>query len=884
MGEVYRARDTRLDRTVAVKVLPPHLTANPEIRAAFRARFEREARAVSSLNHPHICTLHDIGEQDGVDYLVMEYLEGETLAARLARGPLPLEQALKWAIEMADALAAAHRQGVFHRDLKPANVMLLKSGTKLLDFGLAKLRAKEAAVVDVSQLPTEADGLTGKGAILGTLQYMVPEQLESKDADARTDIFAFGAVLYEMVTGRKAFPSRSHASLIASIMQNDPPPITEGVAPGAVDRVVKVCLAKDPDDRWQSARDLLRELERIAAGEAAPRRSEAPAAPLPEAPPKGRKRQLAPWAVAALAVMVAAGALVSVRRQGPAPPADTVRFLVEPPENAVFRGLGPVSDFLAISPDGRKLAFVVMQAGRRSLWVQPLSSLDAKPLAGTEGAESPFWSADSRFLGFFAEGKVKKVEATGGPAQTICDSPGRLVSATWGRDGVILISTWGESGGTYRVLASGGKPEQVGKGLVWSWPQMLPDGRRFLHLAVDEKTHTFQARVASLGSDQVIALVQARSKTLFAPPIEPGRPAHLLFLREGTLVAQPFDEERQRVVGEAVPLVDQILNISTTGSATFWVSESGVLAYQSGAQVSRLVWFDRNGRELGAAGTPTGAVSGLRVSPDGQRVAVSESDAQRKATDIWIYESQQVRTRVTSDPGAELMPLWSPDGRGMALTYSPGAGPPPKLRVKTAWGMPGIGEPVAEQEGVQWPLDWSPDGRFLVYFTVSPKRGLGDRDIWIVPVQGERKPIALLATTFDEGDGAISPDGRWLAFASDESGQYELYIQPLDTSATPKLTGERKQVSTSGGVTPRWRRDGKELFYISGDGHLMAVGAKLGASAEFGAPRALFRAHGIDYGAAPDGQRFVMDPNAVAGARKPVTVVLNWQAEMRARR
>jgi Tol biopolymer transport system component len=349
-------------------------------------------------------------------------------------------------------------------------------------------------------------------------------------------------------------------------------------------------------------------------------------------------------------------------------------------------------------------------------------------------------------------------------------------------------------------------------------------------------------------------------------------------------VAQPFDEEKQRVVGEAVPLVEQILNVGTTGAAAFWVSESGVLAHQSGVQASRLVWFDRNGRELGVAGTPTGPVLGLRVSPDGQRVAVFETDAQRKSTDIWIYESRQVRTRVTSDPGAELAPLWSPDGRGMALSYALGAGPPPKLRLKTAWGAPGIGEPVAEQEGVQWPLDWSPDGRFILYYTVSPKRGLGDRDLWIVPVQGERKPVALAATNFDEGDGAISPDGRWLVFGSDESGQNELYVQSLDTSGTPKLTGEKKQVSTSGGVTPRWRRDGKELFYISSDGHLMAMAVKPGASAEFGAPQTLFRAHGIEYDAAPDGQRFVMDPNAVVGARRPVTVVLNWQAELRARR
>jgi len=865
MGEVYRARDTRLDRIVAIKVLPTHLADRSELRE----RFEREARVVASLNHPHICTLFDIGQQDGIDFLVMEYLEGETLSQRLVKGPLPLDQVLQYAIEISDALDKAHRKGVTHRDLKPGNIMLTKSGTKLLDFGLAKLKQDVApAGAQLSQLPTMNDPLTAQGAIVGTLQYMAPEQLEGKEVDARTDIFAFGAVVYEMATGKRAFEGKTQASVIGAIMSCDPVPMSslQPMTPPALDRVVKTCLAKEPDQRWQTATDLCREVTWIAEG------SSQAAMPVPVAARRKIRERLA-WAISALAILVAAvtSSLLYFSPK-PAQP-ETVRLSLSTPDTS------SPADF-ALSPDGHRLAFVARDtSGRDLLWVRPLDSLAAQPLLGTEEALNPFWSPDSRFLGFFAQGKLKKIAVSGGRPETLCDAAsGR--GGSWNQEDVILFAP-SPSAGLYRVSAAGGETKTVtdldtSKETSHRWPQFLPDGRHFLYFGQSARVPGIF--VGSLDSKQTKHIADTPFGGRYLPP------GFLLFIRGGALIAQPFAITRLELTGDGVHVAEQVALGNSTGQAAFSVSESGALAYRSGGLAGingRLAWFDRQGKQLGFLGQLTGYyLLDPELSPDGKRVAVGGTDPQSGNGDIWLLDTAEgVATRFTFDPALDKFPVWSPDGSRIAF-YSNRNGPY-NLFQKPSSGA-GSEEVLLKSSANNRVADWSSDGRYILYYNADAK---GNLHLSVLPQFGDRKPFPFLQSEFNEYQAKLSHDGRWIAYISNESGTYEVYIQSF-----PK-PGSKWQVSTSGGIQPRWRRDGKELFFISADGKLMAVEVKGDSTLDLGAARPLFaprifggssvvQGNRQQYDVTADGQRFLMNVDA-EGSASPINIVLNWTAGLK---
>ena len=696
MGEVYKATDTRLDRTVAIKVLLAHVADDPDLRQ----RFEREAKTISSLNHPHICTLYDIGQQDGVDYLVMEYLEGETLAARLTRGPLPTDQVLRYATEIADALDKAHRKGITHRDLKPGNIMITKAGTKLLDFGLAKLKQPAAGAGGMSAVPTLSAGLTMQGTILGTLQYMAPEQLEGTEADARTDIFAFGAVVYEMATGKKAFEGKSQASLIAAILEREPPPISvlQPVSPPAMDQIVKTCLAKDPEDRWQSAGDLGRQLKIIQTGSP-------PSVAAPTVAARKSRERLS-WGVAGvLAVLAIALAVPYVTRE----PADitTVRFAIEAASSAPNQ--------FALSPDGRLLAFVgEAGVGGAGLWIRAVEALEARALPGTEGAAYPFWSPDSQFIGFFAGGQLKKVAVSGGPPETLCEVGAVSPGGTWNRDDVIVFAGGAEGFRLYRVSASGGEPSPVTEvdrslHLAHVWPQFFPDGRRFLFFAARPGGDDNGIYVGSLDSSEVQRVMAAESMARYAPP------GYLLYAREGTLMAQPFDAGAVQLTGDPVRVVDQVNTNPATRLVGFSVSENGELAYRGGGREAgtQLVWFDRSGELLGEASQP-GLYNNPALSPDETRVAVERREITSADADIWILDlTRGTTSRFTFEPGSDQFPTWSPDGREIAFgSTRSGRG---DLYRKNASGT-GEAELLLESETLKVPMEWSQDGAWLSFY------------------------------------------------------------------------------------------------------------------------------------------------------------------------
>ena len=624
MGEVYKARDTRLERTVAVKVLAAHLSTSEETRQ----RFEREAKTISQFSHPHICALHDVGREGDTDYLVMEFLEGESLADRLGKGALPTEQILRYGIEIADALDKAHRQGIVHRDLKPGNVMITKTGVKLLDFGLAKplIAAGARPVSGASVLATEAQvsqPLTERGTVLGTFQYMAPEQLEGGEADGRSDIFAFGAVLYEMATGRKAFIGKSQASLIGSILKDDPPSVTEAspMIPPALNRVVKTCLAKDPEDRFQTAHDVKLQLQWIAEG------GSQVGLPAPVAARRKSREKLA-WAIAAAAILAAGLATFGYLRRAPKPPR-IVRFDIATPEEIVSL------DAPRVSPDGKLVAFnATDSSGKTRIWLRPLSALVAQPLAGTDGTTRPFWSPDSRYLGFFAEGKLKKIDVTGGPPQNICDAPTGS-DGSWSPEGVILFDGRGNDP-INRVSAAGGvpvaevKPDPAHKQSQVGWPEFLPDGRHFLFMVIGARAEDSAYRIGSLDSKESKAFAPAQTLITYAPP------GYLLFVRDRTLVAQPFDAKAMKTTGEPVPLAEKI-GVDNVGLARFSVSREGTLAYRTGESGTRLLWVDRNGKELDTAGE-AGDSREPALSPKGDRLAFDLNDVRTGAGDIWVRD------------------------------------------------------------------------------------------------------------------------------------------------------------------------------------------------------------------------------------------------------
>jgi eukaryotic-like serine/threonine-protein kinase len=855
MGEVYRARDTRLDRTVAVKVLPEHIASDPD----FKQRFEREAKTLAALSHPHICPVFDVGSQNGTDFLVMEYLEGETLEQRLKKGALPLDQALQIGIQIADALAAAHRAGIIHRDLKPGNIILTKSGAKLLDFGLAKTAAP-AVAGSLSMLPTRPPNLTAQGAILGTFQYMAPEQLEGQEADARTDIFAFGTVVYEVVTGKKAFEGKSQASLIAAILERDPPAMSslEPMTPALLDHVVSQCLAKNPDERWQTAGDLMRELKWITqAGAQA-------GVPARDAVRPVRRERLAWVSALTLMTLIAAGMALWAFRPAPTASLPEMRVEITTPPTT-----DPVS--LAISPDGQTIVFVATSEGRSRLWLRSLDSVSARPLAGTDNAYLPFWSPDSRSVGFFAVGQLKRIDIDGGSVQTLADAPvGR--GGTWNREGTILFTPVPASP-IFRIAATGGEPAAVTRlerpqQQDHYSPAFLPDGRHFLYYILGSP----EARgvyVGQLDGSQPRRLLDADSPAVHASS------GHLLFVRQGTLFAQQLDPVRLELTGNPVPVAEGIrVGLYELALAAVSVSAAGSLVYRSGSGgQSQLAWVDRSGKEMGKVGGPDSLGAwDASISPNDRRVALCR--VVEGNTDVWLLDlGRSTVSRFTSDAGDDLAPLWSPDGT--RIVFSSERTGALDLYQKPASGA-GNEELLLATPQIEFATDWSLDGRFLLY---SSAPGVPRFDIWALPMDGDRKPFPVVQTNFDERDGQFSPDGKWIAYVSNESGRFEIYVQPFPGS------GAKSLISTTGGYQPRWRRDGKELFYIALDNRLMAVPiqfASNGQAVEAGAPVPLFgmRTSGPDdtpYMVASVGQRFLVN-TVTEEAASPITLVLNWKA------
>ena len=858
MGEVYRARDTRLERTVAVKVLPSHLSASPESRQ----RFEREARTISQLSHPHICALYDVGREGETEYLVMEYLEGETLADRLARGALPIEQVLRFGGEIADALDKAHRQGVVHRDLKPGNVMLTKSGVKLLDFGLAKALAPVSAATQFTALPTQAVPVTREGSLLGTLQYMAPEQLEGKEADARTDVFALGAVLYEMATGAKAFAGASQASLIGSILRDEPRPISDvaPLTPTALDRIVRTCLAKDPEDRWQTARDVSRQLKEI---EREPTHGVAAVA-VP-----GRNRWWAvPWAVALVALALAALSGRTTRNTSSS--IGVVRSFLHPPPGTEFYFLDANSGTPAVSPDGTRVAFSARDSDDRVLlWVRPLDSLDAFVIRDSSGASFPFWSPDGRSLGFFAQGKLKTVEANSSALPVPLADVEEPRGGTWGADGTILFAA-GYRLPILRVPASGGTPTAVTevRDGTHRWPAFLPDGRHFLYDARVQGEERGVIYAKALDSRDTRQVVAEHSDVLYVPP------GYLLFRRGGRLTAARFDPDRREIAGEPVGLVDDIEYLPPTGRTTFGASEN-VLAYRpdSDARLSRLVWFDRTGREVGSIGAPGMFVS-PRLSAEGRQLAVAVMEELAVPPDIWVFDTRLATGTRSPLPFPDLNPLFARDGKRIIFGNTSGGHWNIYARDLSGATKP---VPLLPPMPPRWPRDVAPDGSVLLYREFSSAtRG----DLKLLSLTGDPDPRSFIAGPFDEDQGVFSPDGRRVAYVSDESGRKEVFV-----ASYPDAT-ERVRISLEGGIQPRWSHDGRELFFVSKSTTMMAVPFDPSAGAPTGPPARLFDAPisyvfgahvPLRYDVAPDG-RFLIIVRASKEPAPPLILVLNWQA------
>ncbi len=867
MGEVYRARDTRLDRTVAVKVLPSHLSENPD----FRERFEREARAVSSLNHPHICTLHDVGHENGVQYLVMEYLEGETLAEKLIRGPLPLDPALRYGIEIAGALDKAHKQGIVHRDLKPGNIILTKSGAKLLDFGLAKLQQSSTAqtiVSGVSVLATEAGAknLTAEGSIVGTFQYMAPEQLEGREIDSRTDIFALGTVLYEMVTGKRAFSGKSQASLIAAILEKEPQPIQEIVpmTPPALDRTVKTCLAKDPDDRWQTAHDVMLQLKWIAEG-ASQTAITAPAAPK-------RKRVQRFWMIACAFLFLVAVLLAFLYLQRPVPDMRLAILSIPPPKDSSF------SNSIAISPDGSKIAFIAAAPnGSSALWVRSLDSLNSRIIPQTDDAIFPFWSPDSRFIAFFTQGKLKKVEATSGSPRPICDSADSR-GGTWSRNGTILFSP-SSSDSLYAVPSEGGTVTRITnldsarKENSHRFPHFLPDGEHFIYVTLSGAVENQGIYLGSLNSKESRRLLDTLTMVVY------DRSGYLLYISRGSLVSHAFDLKQMQVYGSAIPIAEEPSNSfnTITASGAFSVSENGLLIYRAGGiDLRKLAWVDRGGTKLGEFDQQS-TYGEPYLSADDKHIVFESQERNDVPLDLWVLDaSNGTSSRFTFDPGEDAAAVYSPDKSRIAWTSNRSGSY--NIYAKPADGT-GNDELLLKSNHAKWPDDWSPDGKYISYENVDPKTNF---DLWLLPTFGDRKPVPYLVTEFNEAHSRFSPNGKWVAYASDESGRTELYVQSF-----PAGRG-KWQISKNGGDQPSWRRDGKELFYVGPDGKLRAVEIKEARSTfQPGGttilPGVVISTSSITssrsyYAAAASGQKFLVSTSIADVSSLPITVVMNWTA------
>ncbi len=865
MGEVYRARDTRLNREVAIKVLPAEFAQD----ADRLSRFEQEARATSALNHPNILTVYDFGSYEGNPYLVMELLEGEELRAQLDEGALPVRKAIEYAQQMTAGLAAAHEKGIVHRDLKPENLFITKDGRlKILDFGLAKLRPPRTVSAG-SDVATQKQ-LTNPGTVMGTVAYMSPEQVRGQDLDYRSDIFSFGIILYEMLSGQRAFTGELMADVMSAIMRDDPPELSETnakISP-SLDKIVRRCLEKKPEMRFHSAHDLGFALSTLTTPSGS-RLETATALPAVTASllTKGMfgNARLA-WIAAAVLLLGLLAALpfaVAHLRHAPPTAAIAGHFTIVAPEQVSSLNQ------LAISPDGRNVAFIGGSAGKTLLWVRPIDSLTARPLPGTEGSNLlPFWSPDSRAIAFYIGGKLKKIDLADGTQQTLCDIQisTRGFSGTWNRAGDILIFS---SPTIYRVAATGGTPTPV-PGLdpkvECRWPWFLPDGQHFLYLASSTQQENAEVFLASLDGKVNRRLLASDSSASYAASAT--GEGWLFFVRGGTLLAHPFDARRLALTGEPVRVAASV-QTSPNRRGLFSVSDSGTVVYQPsrGDESAQLAWVDR-------AGTP-GYIESPKLSPDGKQVVVSRRELSGNA-DIYVIDlARNVSTRLTFDPDADDYPIWSPDGSRI-VWYSRREGNR-GLYQKLASGT-GQDELLLKSDALVAPSHWPADGKFIAYTRVDPQT---KADLWVLPLDAGSQPVPFLQTPFAEWRARFSPDGRWIAYQSDESGMHEIYVQTFPAS------GGKWQVSTQGGSQSYWRGDGKELYYISGDGKLMAVAVNSGSTFAPGLPQVLFDLKavrpvpGSSYTVTNDGQRFLFVRQAEETNRLQYNVVVNWMAEVK---
>jgi serine/threonine protein kinase len=855
MGEVFLATDLSLGRKIALKFLPDLFTGNSERMA----RFEREAKLLASLNHPNIAAIHELGEAHGKHFLVLEFVEGATLAQSLSKGPFSIEESLRVCRQIAEGLEAAHEKGIIHRDLKPANIKVTPEGkVKVLDFGLAKASEGEITETDGSDSPT----LSISGAVLGTAAYMSPEQARGSQLDWRCDIWSFGVVLFEMLTGKRLFAGETISDTLAAVIRAE---IDWNVlpvdTPGSIRALLRRCLTKDRKQRLQAIGDARIAIEEYLANPAGTTEPETAAITGRHGP-----REKLAWCIAI--VFVVATAVLSVKGI-----LDFRKARVEEPEIRFEVITPPTSDptGLTLSPDGRLLAFVASAEGQPRLWLRPLDSAAAQPLAGTEGATDPFWSPDSQSIGFFAGDKLRRIHVAGGPPQTLASAPNDL-GGTWNRDGLIVFApSW--QAPLYRVPALGGNPLAITQldpphHMAHGWPQFLPDGRHLLFFASGADSGIY---LGSLDSDEIRLLIAADTTAVYAPP------GYLLFMRQRTLFAQRFDATRLDLIGDAVPIADSVAFNSTNNIGGFSVSETGMLAYRAASGAARrcIAWFDRSGKEVGTlGGVDENNLRHPELSPDGRRLAIDRT-VQRNA-DVWLIDTMQgVPSRFTFDGAADSFPIWSPDGsRIIFCSNRKGSF---DLYQKASSGA-GDDELLLESALDEFPNDWSPDGRFVLYVQVEPKTGF---DIMVLPLFGARKPYPFVNTSFSEGNAQFSPDGRWVAYQSNESGRSEIYVQPF------LGPGGKWQVSTNGGIEPRWSRDGKELFFIAPDAKLMAAPIKFsGESPKSGVPEALFQTRIVDggqiisakhqYAVAPNGQRFLINVTVNESTVLPITIITNW--------
>ncbi len=862
MGEVYRARDPRLGRDVAVKVLPSTFAADVERLH----RFEQEARAAAALNHPNILAVHDVGQHDGSPYIVSELLVGETLRERLSGGALPVRRAIEYAVQIARGLAAAHEKGIVHRDLKPENIFVTSEGpAKILDFGLAKLMQVEPAPSSPSALPTSPPN-TVPGVVLGTIGYMSPEQVRGLAADHRSDIFAFGSILYEMLSGQRAFRGGTAMDAMTAIVKDDPPdlPIAERHIPPAVKRIVDRCLEKSPAARFKSADDLAFALEALSTHSGATETIGALVAP-------GRRERLVWVSAVALLTLLATVLATWALRPAATPPAPESHLEISTP--ATYDQVS-----LAISPDGEKVVFVASSDGRPQLWIRSLRSGESRPLAGTEGASFPFWSPDSRSIGFFASEHVNRIDIDGGSFRAITRAPVGA-GGSWNAEGVILFAPmpdapiWhvSDTGGAATFVA-GSRAGEGGN----RFPQFLPDGRHYLYYMADAAARGVY--VGTLDGPERRRLFDADAAAVFVPP------AHVLFIRAGTLFGQRFDAGRLTVEGTAVALA-QGVNVDAAGVSAVSASATGSIIYRIGSasRQRQLTWFDRSGKVIATAHPPDSANPlNPTLSRDGRLVALNRSPTGNM--DIWLLElGRGVLSRFTTEPTPEIYPIWSPDGgRIVYAVFDRGeiGGFDLAHKATSAGSQESM---LLDTPETLVPQDWSRDGRFLLFRktgALGPQDTSTGWDIWALPMEGDGKPFPVAQTTFDERTAQFSPDGNWIAFESNESGRFEILVQQFPNPTTTTV------VSTGGGLQPRWGPDGKELFYIAPDGRLMAVPLRFSPSktVEPAPPVPLFVARvgstllggsGIEYMVADEGQRFLMN-TLTEQAASPITIILNW--------